>query len=150
MDKNKLVYMVLLISFVAGIIILDVSFYLKNSNALGKVNIVRKFYEVNYISNNYNIKEKNGTLDITTNGVDELYFDIYNSGNVNAYVSEYSIYGLSTNLEEEDIVIDTSIKKNDVVKSGQTKRVYIDVDCDNCKFDENTEIKFKVKYLFKE
>ncbi len=151
MDKNKLVYMFLLIGFVVFILILDVSFYIKNSNINGKLSINRKFYEINYISDNNNIRNNKNTLNIISNGIDKVYFDIYNSGNENAYLSEYSIYGITTTLEnEEDLVIDTSLKKNDVIKGGQTKRVYVNISCDECNFDDNTVIDFKLKYLFKE
>ena len=151
MDKNKLVYMFLLIGFVVFILILDVSFYIKNSNINGKLSINRKFYEINYISDNNNIRNNKSTLNIISNGIDKVYFDIYNSGNENAYLSEYSIYGITTTLEnEEDLVIDTSLKKNDVIKGGQTKRVYVNISCDECNFDDNTVIDFKLKYLFKE
>ena len=151
MDKNKLVYMFLLIGFVVFILILDGSFYIKNSNINGKLSINRKFYEINYISDNNNIRNNKNTLNIISNGIDKVYFDIYNSGNENAYLSEYSIYGITTTLEnEEDLVIDTSLKKNDVIKGGQTKRVYVNISCDECNFDDNTVIDFKLKYLFKE
>ena len=151
MDRNKIVYLFLLIGFVVFILILDVSFYIKNSNINGKLSINRKFYEINYISDNNNIRNNKNTLNIISNGIDKVYFDIYNSGNENAYLSEYSIYGITTTLEnEEDLVIDTSLKKNDVIKGGQTKRVYVNISCDECNFDDNTVIDFKLKYLFKE
>ena len=151
MDRNKIIYLFLLIGFVVFILILDVSFYIKNSNINGKLSINRKFYEINYISDNNNIRNNKNTLNIISNGIDKVYFDIYNSGNENAYLSEYSIYGITTTLEnEEDLVIDTSLKKNDVIKGGQTKRVYVNISCDECNFDDNTVIDFKLKYLFKE
>ena len=151
MDRNKIIYLFLLIGFVVFILILDVSFYIKNSNINGKLSINRKFYEINYISDNNNIRNNKNTLNIISNGIDKVYFDIYNSGNENSYLSEYSIYGITTTLEnEEDLVIDTSLKKNDVIKGGQTKRVHVNISCDECNFDDNTVIDFKLKYLFKE
>ncbi len=151
MDRNKIVYLFLLIGFVVFILTLDISFYNKNSNIDGKLSINRKFYEINYFSDNNNIRNNKNTLNIISNGKDKIYFDIYNSGNENAYLREYSIYGITTTLEnEEDLVIDTSLKKNDVIKGGQTKRVYVNIICDNCTIDDNTIIDFKLKYVFKE
>lgn len=150
MDRNKIIYFFLLISFVVFVLILDISFYLKNSSVKGSVQVNRKFYEINLIKENNVVNMVNDTLNVVSNGKDRISFDLYNSGNVNAYLSEYSIFGITSNLEEEDIVIESSLKKNDVIKSGQIKRVYLDISCEECIITDNTEIKFSVRYLFKE
>ncbi len=150
MDKNKIVYYLLLTSFILFILILDITFYLKNSSVSGKVKVNRKFFEINYLKENNSVNMINDTLNVVSNGKDRISFDLYNSGNVNAYLSEYSIFGITSNLEEEDITIESSLKKNDVIKSGQIKRVYLDVSCEDCVINDNTEIKFNVRYLFKD
>lgn len=150
MDKNKIIYYLLLTSFILFILILDITFYLKNSSVSGKVKVNRKFFEINYLKENNSVNMINDTLNVVSNGKDRISFDLYNSGNVNAYLSEYSIFGITSNLEEEDITIESSLKKNDVIKSGQIKRVYLDVSCEDCVINDNTEIKFNVRYLFKE
>ncbi len=149
MNKSRITYIVLLILFVVFIIGLDIVFYIRYSNISGKLSINRKFYNINYITDNNNVKLYNGDINVNIKSLnEEVYFDIYNSGNINATLDNVSFKSITSNLEEENFVITSSLQKNDVIKGGETKRVYIKITCENC--NQDTELAFNIEYDFTE
>ncbi len=149
MNKGRVTYIVLLILFVVFVIGLDIIFYMRYSNISGKLSINRKFYDINYITDNSNVKLYNGDINVNIKNLDEeVYFDIYNSGNINATLDSVSFKSITSNLEEENFTITSSLQKNDVIKGGETRRVYINITCENC--NKDTELAFNTEYVFTE
>ena len=149
LQKSKYIYTLLIFSFVVFILVLNVTFYLANANIKGNAKINREYYEIKYESDNENVSFDKDTIKVRLNGkYDDIYFDMVNIGNVNVDVIDYDIYDLKTNLNEDDININLSFK-NDSLSGGKTKRVFIDVKCDECNIDNKSYINFDVKYNFK-
>ena len=150
MNKNKAIYVLLLIIFVVLVLALDITFYLNYSNISGKLSIKKKFYDINYITEKNNVKLYNEAINVNVNNInEEVYFDIYNSGNENAVLENVTISSITSEVEKEKFIINSSMKEKDIIKGGETKRVYINISCESCDI-ENVKLAFNVKYDFVE
>ncbi len=148
MNKSKVVYTLLLVIFVVLILVLDITFYLRYSNISGKLSIKKKFYDINYITDGNNVKLYNGAINVNLDNInEEVYFDIYNSGNENAVLKNVTFNSITSEIEKEMFSIESSLKENDIIKGGETKRVYINISCESCD-TKDVKLAFNIEYDF--
>ena len=149
MNKDKKVYILLVISFILFVSVFIVTFILKYSNLKGNINIKRKYYEIVYKSNNENVIINNDIINIKYSKDKELFFDIYNVGNIDANVNSVSIDNINTDLNKDNLNIILNSNTNDFIKGGNVKRVYVKAEYDG-EITEKNYLNFNIKYVFNE
>ena len=151
MNKEKKVYFLLIISFILFVCVFISTFIIKNINIKGKTNIIKKYSEVKYESNNDELFIHDDIVSVRLNELkDELSFNIYNIGNNDIKVSYLDIGIINTNLNRDKLNIKLDLNKNDVIKGGQVKRVVVYIDYDKNEIKENSYLNFDLKYSFSE
>ena len=150
MDKNKIVYFLMLIIFMVFVIILNVVFFIRYSNTKGNVEITKKYYKITYISDNDNVFVDDDKVIINLSNENmTTSFNMYNIGNEKATIDSYIIDNFSSNLSKDKVSIKVSIDKDDTINGGENISNKVEVICNNCSFKENDYVKFNLKYFFK-
>lgn len=148
MNKNKIIYYLMLSAFLVIVIILNIIFFIRNSNNYGNLNIIKKYSEIKFIPNDENVAINNDLISIKLSKNMNTSFNIYNIGNKGVYVNKVIVDGINSSVKKEDIIIKTSIKEGDFIKGGEILENKITISCNKCDFKENDYINFNMKYIF--
>ena len=76
-----------------------------------------------------------------------ISLDVINIGNISVYVDNYSITNVNTNARSTDFDIDVSLKKGELIKGGESKKVFVKVKYKGNNSDD-VFYNFNVNYLF--
>ncbi len=147
MDKSKKVYLLLIFSSILFISVYIITFIVRYSNIKGNINIKRKYYEIVYKSNSENININNDLVNVNYYKNNDLYFDIYNVGNIDANVNDILIENINTSLDKDKLNIMLNFNKDDFIKGGESKRININIEYDN-EINESNYLSFSIKYIF--
>jgi hypothetical protein len=99
--------------------------------------VVKMNEEDNYIHVSIPSLEKNATISL----------DMVNIGNEEVVLDNYSITNIDTELNKDNININVTINKDDVIKGGTTKKIIINVSNNN---KESGYLNFNVNCSYKE
>lgn len=150
MKKNKMIYYLILIIFMVTIIIFNATFFIRYSTSNGKVNIIKKYYEIVNLTDHDNVYIHDDRVSVSLkDGEMKTSYIMYNIGNKNAIIDNYVIENINTNLDKNNIKINVSLKENDIVNGRENVINIIEAFCDKCSFKENDYVNFDIKYFFK-
>lgn len=148
MDEDKKVYYLLIFMFTIFIGAFIAFFIIKNMNIRGKVQIEKKYSTIVYELKDNELSQSNDLICVRMNNIkDELYFDIYNTGNKDVIINNTNINNISTNMDKDKLNIKLNVDKDDVIKGGEVKRVVININYEDS-IKENNYLNFDIKYGF--
>ena len=148
MENDQRIYYLVIFMFIVFISAFIAFFIIKNVNIKGKVQIEKKYSNIVYELKDSDLSLNNNLVCIRMNNVkNELYFDIYNTGNKDITIDNTNINYVSTNMDKDKLNIKLSAKKDDVIKGGEVKRVVININYDDS-IKEDDYLNFDIKYSF--
>ncbi len=155
--KNSLKYVILIILFIVLVISVTVSNLFIKYETKGEFNYKNKYYEIKYsnitMNNNQTmvkIDEENNSIHISIPTLEKkevISFDITNIGNSDIIFDNYSITNIDTIVNTDNVIVNTSINKNELIKGGNSKKVIINIINNN---KNNGYYNFNINCLFKE
>ncbi len=148
MENDQRIYYLVIFMFIVFISAFIAFFIIKNVNIKGKVQIEKKYSNIVYELKDSDVSLNNDLVCIRMNNVkNELYFDIYNTGNKDITIDNTNINYVSTNMDKDKLNIKLSADKDDVIKGGEVKRVVININYDDS-IKEDDYLNFDIKYSF--
>ena len=148
MENDQRIYYLVIFMFIVFISAFIAFFIIKNVNIKGKVQIEKKYSNIVYELKDSDLSLNNDLVCIRMNNVkNELYFDIYNTGNKDITIDNTNINYVSTNMDKDKLNIRLSAEKDDVIKGGEVKRVVININYDDS-IKEDDYLNFDIKYSF--
>ena len=148
MENDQRIYYLVIFMFIVFISAFIAFFIIKNVNIKGKVQIEKKYSNIVYELKDSDLSLNNDLVCIRMNSVkNELYFDIYNTGNKDITIDNTNINYVSTNMDKDKLNIKLSADKDDVIKGGEVKRVVININYDDS-IKEDDYLNFDIKYSF--
>ena len=76
--------------------------------------------------------------------------DVKNIGNIDAYVENVNLTNIKTNIETENINIDMSLIKEDIIKGSESKKLILTITYKGQIIEETPQISFDINYKFNE
>ena len=158
--KQTTKYILLVLIFIAIVVGITFSFLFIRYDEKGSVEVVKKYYDVMFI--NTMIEDNKKTSIKLNNNDDSIHIsipnlneeklttfsvDAINIGNIDTYVDNYSISNVDTNANINDVQIEVSLNKDELIKGGESKKINVKV-----KYNGNSEEKiyynFNINYVF--
>ena len=139
--KNKLMYIIFVVILILFVSIITISYLLINYKEQGTFEYDKVYKEIlltNTIidydtttSVKLNNEENNIHIDIPDlneyKTLKTFSIDMENIGNTSVYISDIYYSNNVSNINTEYIKIDSSLKKGDIIKGNEIKRIYIDI-----------------------
>ena len=156
-----IIFVVILILFVS---IITISFLLINYKEQGTFEYNKVYNEIlltNTIidydttaSIKLNNEENNIHIDIPDlneyNSLKTLSIDMENIGNTSVYITDIYYSNVVSNVNTDYVKINSSLKKGDIIKGNEIKRVYIDISYGGKYKDIIPYYNFNINYSFEE
>jgi len=130
-------YIILVLLFIALVISVTVSTLYIKYEIKGKFNYTKNYYELKYsniaMDNDditVKLNENNNSIHIDIPSLEKkatIKVDISNIGNSNVILDNYQIMNVDTSLNKDNVSINTSLVKDEVIKGGYSKKLIIDV-----------------------
>jgi hypothetical protein len=76
--------------------------------------------------------------------------DVRNIGNIDAYVENVNLTNIKTNTNTEDINIDMTLRKEDIIKGSESKKLILTITYKGKNTEEIPQISFDINYKFNE
>ena len=137
--KEKITYALIILLF--SILVLSLAlYYLFNGFSIrGDANIIKKYYDIklNNVSVDYEtdmtvkLDNENSTIQVKVPDLNQFKktnsfsIDLTNIGNIDAKITEIRIENIFANIDTKNVNINLSLDKEDVIKSGKTKKLNI-------------------------
>ncbi len=148
MEEDKRIYYLLVFMFIIFIGVFIAFFIIKNMNVIGKVQIDKKYSNIVYDLKSTELSLNKETICVRFSKIkNEVYFDIYNTGNEDVRVSNVNINNFNTNLDKDKIDIKLNVNVGDIIKGGEIKRVIINTSYNDLT-NENDYLNYDIKYSF--
>lgn len=155
--KDYFKYILLVVLFIVFVISFTMyNLYIKKSIS-GNFNVSSNYNEIKYTNivindkdNVVKIDDKNKSIHIEIPKlVKDTFFsvDIVNIGNKDIIIKNFSYMNIDTDLDKNNIVIDTSLKENEIIKGGYSKKLNIYVRNNNKNSDKYN---FNINLLYDE
>ncbi len=158
--KQTTKYILLVLIFIVIVVGITFSFLFIRYDEKGSVEVIKKYYDVMFI--NTMIEDNKKTSIKLNNNDDSIHIsipnlneeklttfsvDAINIGNIDTYVDNYSISNVDTNANINDVQIEVSLNKDELIKGGESKKINVKV-----KYNGNSEEKiyynFNINYVF--
>ena len=138
--KQTTKYILLVLIFIAIVVGITFSFLFIRYDEKGSVEVVKKYYDVMFI--NTMIEDNKKTSIKLNNNDDSIHIsipnlneeklttfsvDAINIGNIDTYVDNYSISNVDTNANINDVQIEVSLNKDELIKGGESKKINVKV-----------------------
>lgn len=157
--KDKIKYIVLIIIFSLFVFSLTISKLLIKYDDNGVVNVFKEYYDIIFtnpsidydseISVKINNEKDFLHIDIPDLGKYkriEISLDANNIGNIPAIVESMTISNIDSSVSNEEINVDISLSKDNIIKGGESKKVNIIVTYDGK--EKEVFYNFNINYVF--
>jgi len=162
--KNKLMYIIFVVILILFVSIITISYLLINYKEQGTFEYDKVYNEIlltNTIidydtttSVKLNNEENNIHIDIPDlneyKTLKTFSIDMENIGNTSVYISDIYYSNNVSNINTEYIKIDSSLKKGDIIKGNEIKRIYIDIKYNGNYKDIIPFYNFNINYSFED
>lgn len=158
-SKDKYLYIITLCIFIILVFSITATYLFIYKESRGRVNIIKDYYEVIFSNvatkDDLSVKISGNVINVEINDINSLltpkvfYVDVTNIGNVNVKVDGVYISNISNNDIGKNVIVETSILKDDILKGAQQKKLKIEIRYDGL-IQSNESYKFNINYLFKE
>lgn len=160
--KEKLIYSLIVLLFSLFILSLALFYLFNGFEIQGNTQIKKKYYDIKL---NDAVIEYETNMVITVNDnkikikipnlndfqkTKSISIDVTNIGNISANVSNIFIDEIFSNINPENLSINLSLNKNDIIKGGETKKLVIDLTYNGKDKINEPCYEFSIKYVFDE
>ena len=76
--------------------------------------------------------------------------DVKNIGNIDAYVEKVNLTNIKTNIDTQNINIDMTLVKDDIIKGSESKKLIFTITYNEQLIEQIPQISFDVNYKFNE
>ncbi len=128
----------------------------------GSFNVVKNYYEV-FITNptisdsDMTIKVNNDENfvhveipDLKEKETIEFSYDLLNIGNTDIITNSYTLTNVMTNINMEDVIISSSIDKDEVIRGSESKKAILKIKYIGKNNEEKPYLNFNINYSFNE
>lgn len=159
MKKNKLIYFLIIIIFTLLVFSITYTYLFIYKESRGKAEFVNKYSDVVFLNvtseDDLSLKINGNIIGVNVDDINDLikpktfYMDATNIGNINAMVDGIYISNISNSEITNDIKVEPSIIKGDIINGGNQKKIKVTISYNGEKI-EKTKLKFNINFLFKE
>lgn len=164
MGKNKFVYFMIFLLIVVLVFSVTITYIVVQKEETGIGNISTSYYDILFINTTIDFESKmevkiDDTKDKISINIPDLNefkqsnsftIDVKNIGNIDAYVDNMFLGNLNSNVETENINIDISLMKDDVLKGAESKKLIITITYKGQAIEETPYFSFDINYKFNE
>ena len=164
MSKNGYITFMIFLLIVVLVFSITITYIVVEKDETGKGTIKTRYYDIMFTNTTIDFESKmevkvdddKDKISINIPDLNEFKesnsfsIDIKNIGNVDAYVENVNLTNIKTNIETENINIDISIIKDDVIKGSESKKLILTITYKGQETEEIPTISFDVNYKFNE
>lgn len=164
MSKNKFVYFMIFLLIVVLVFSVTITYIVVQKEETGIGNISTSYYDILFTNTTIDFESKmevkiDDTKDKISINIPDLNefkqsnsftIDVKNIGNIDAYVDNMFLGNLKSNVETENINIDISLIKDDVLKGAESKKLIITITYKEQVIEETPYFSFDINYKFSE
>lgn len=164
MGKNRYITFMLFLLIVVLVFSVSITYIVIEKDETGAGTIKTKYYDIMFTNasidfdSKMEIKIDDAKDKISINIPDLNEFkesnsfsiDVKNIGNIDAYVENVSLTNIKTNIETENINIDMSLTKEDIIKGSESKKLILTITYKGQIIEETPQISFDINYKFNE
>ena len=164
MGKNRYITFMLFLLIVVLVFSVSITYIVIEKDETGAGTIKTKYYDIMFTNasidfdSKLEIKIDDAKDKISINIPDLNEFkesnsfsiDVKNIGNIDAYVENVSLTNIKTNIETENINIDMSLTKEDIIKGSESKKLILTITYKGQIIEETPQISFDINYKFNE
>ena len=163
--KGKIIsYSISIVFLILFVFVLTYSYLNTNFSQKGNIDYKKKYYDIVYnnVTIDYDttmkvkLDSENDTIKVRVNDLNEFKkansfsIDLTNIGSINAKIKNIRILNIQSNVELQDVNIDISTAKDDIINGGETIKLIICIKYKGKKIIENPYYFFDIKYDFDE
>lgn len=160
--KNTVKYILLLILSIILVVCITFTYLKIHYFEKGTIKINNSYYDIVFSNilvenNDLMIKTNDGSdsIHIEVNNIIEnkeieLSLDMKNIGSRDVIVDNYSYMNIDSNVDLSKVEITSSIEKNDVIKGGESKKLFIKIKYNGKEKIDNSYYNFNINYVFNE
>lgn len=164
MGKNRYITFMLFLLIVVLVFSVSITYIVIEKDETGAGTIKTKYYDIMFTNasidfdSKMEIKIDDAKDKISINIPDLNEFkesnsfsiDVKNIGNIDAYVENVNLTNIKTNIETENINIDMSLIKEDIIKGSESKKLILTITYKGQIIEETPQISFDINYKFNE
>ena len=164
MGKNGYITFMLFLLIVVLVFSISITYIVIEKDETGAGTIKTKYYDIMFTNasidfdSKMEIKIDDAKDKISINIPDLNEFkesnsfsiDVKNIGNIDAYVENVNLTNIKTNIETENINIDMSLIKEDIIKGSESKKLIFTITYKGQIIEETPQISFDINYKFNE
>lgn len=164
MGKNRYITFMLFLLIVVLVFSVSITYIVIEKDETGAGTIKTKYYDIMFTNasidfdSKMEIKIDDAKDKISINIPDLNEFkesnsfsiDVKNIGNIDAYVENVNLTNIKTNIETENINIDMSLIKEDIIKGSESKKLIFTITYKGQIIEETPQISFDINYKFNE
>lgn len=164
MGKNRYITFMLFLLIVVLVFSVSITYIVIEKDETGAGIIKTKYYDIMFTNasidfdSKMEIKIDDAKDKISINIPDLNEFkesnsfsiDVKNIGNIDAYVENVNLTNIKTNIETENINIDISLIKEDIIKGSESKKLILTITYKGQIIEETPQISFDINYKFNE
>ena len=164
MGKNRYITFMLFLLIVVLVFSVSITYIVIEKDETGAGTIKTKYYDIMFtnasidFNSKMEIKIDDAKDKISINIPDLNEFkesnsfsiDVKNIGNIDAYVENVNLTNIKTNTNTEDINIDMTLRKEDIIKGSESKKLILTITYKGKNTEEIPQISFDINYKFNE
>ena len=164
MGKNGYITFMLFLLIVVLVFSISITYIVIEKDETGAGTIKTKYYDIMFTNTSIDfdskmeIKIDDAKDKISINIPDLNEFkesnsfsvDVRNIGNIDAYVENVNLTNIKTNTNTEDINIDMTFRKEDIIKGSESKKLILTITYKGKNTEEIPQISFDINYKFNE
>ena len=164
MKRQIINYILSILFLIIFIFVITYSYLNNNFSQKGNIDYKKKYYDIVYnnVTIDYDttmkvkLDSENDTIKVRVNDLNEFKkansfsIDLTNIGSINAKIKNIRILNIQSNVELQDVNIDISTAKDDIINGGETIKLIICIKYNGKKIIENPYYFFDIKYDFDE
>ena len=164
MGKNRYITFMLFLLIVVLVFSVSITYIVIEKDETGAGTIKTKYYDIMFTNTSIDfdskmeIKIDDAKDKISINIPDLNEFkesnsfsvDVRNIGNIDAYVENVNLTNIKTNTNTEDINIGMTLRKEDIIKGSESKKLILTITYKGKNTEEIPQISFDINYKFNE
>lgn len=164
MSKNRYITFMLFLLIVVLVFSVSITYIVLEKDETGKGTIKTSYYDIMFTNTTIDFDSKlevkidddKDKISINIPDLNEFKepnsfsIDVKNIGNIDSYVENVNLTNIKTNIETENINIDMSLIKGDVINGSESKKLIFTITYNGQSLEETPHISFDVNYKFNE
>lgn len=164
MSKNRYITFMLFLLIVVLVFSISITYIVIEKDETGAGTIKTEYYDIMFTNASIDFESKmeikiddaKDKISINIPDLNEFKesnsfsIDVRNIGNIDAYVENINLTNIKTNIETENINIDMSLVKEDVIKGSESKKLIFTITYKEQNTEETPQISFDINYKFNE